>query len=395
VRRFRRCALPDVPLFEALTAWRRSAGARAASLASGALVLAALALIALSPATASAFPFGPPFIGGLHKVKEIGSTVPGNGDLNPYGIVVVRHSAGALVQGDVLISNFNNSENLQGTGSTIVEISPGGSQTLFAQLKASELPGSCPGGVGLTTALTILPDNYVVVGSLPSENGEAATAKAGCLIVLDPHGHPVKTISGHLINGPWDMTAASFFGFTDLFVTNVLNGTVEHGEEVTDGGTVVRVMLDTASPGPPHVIAENVIASGFPEQTDPSAFVLAPTGVALNVFGTLFVADTSANRIAAVPFAALRPFPALHGGPTVTSGGGLAAPLGMTLAPNGNILTANGGNGDIVETTPFGFQFPPVDTGAGEGGLFGLTLTPDQHGVYFVNDAANTLELLH
>lgn len=393
MRRFHRCALPDVPLSEHSTASRGGARTRAATLAAGVSVAAALALGALSPA-ASALPF-PSFIGGLHSVTEIGGTVPANGDLNPYGIVVVPHSAGALVQGDVLTSNFNNEENLQGTGSTIVELSPGGSQTVFAQLKASELHGSCPGGVGLTTALAILPDNYVVVGSLPSENGEAATAKAGCLIVLDPHGNPVKTISGGPINGPWDMTEASFFGVTELFVTNVLNGTVEHGEEVTDGGTVVRLILQTAMPGPPHVIAENVVAGGFPEQTNPAAFVLAPTGVALNAFGTLFVADTSANRIAAVPFAAVRPFPAPHGGITVTSGGSLAAPLGLTLAPNGNILTANGGNGDIVETTPFGFQFPPVDTGAGEGGLFGLALTPDQHGVYFVNDAANTLEELH
>ena len=394
MRRFRRCALPDVPLSGVLTAWCGGARTRAATLAAGVSVVAALALGVPSPAPASAFPF-PSFIGGLHNVTEVGPTVPTNGDVNPYGIVVVRHSAGALVQGDVLISNFNNEENLQGTGSTIVELSPGGGQTLFAQLKASELHGSCPGGVGLTTALAILPDNYVVVGSLPSENGEAATAKAGCLIVLDSHGNPVKTISGGPINGPWDMTAASFSGFTDLFVTNVLNGTVEHGEEVTDGGTVVRVTLETSLPGPPHVVAESVIASGFPEQTNPAAFVLAPTGVALNAFGTLFVADTSANRIAAVPFAAVRPFPATHGGITVTSGGSLAAPLGMTLAPNGNILTANGGNGDIVETTPFGFQFPPVDTGAGEGGLF--RPDPDTRparGV-FRHDAENTLDLLH
>ncbi len=75
--------------------------------------------------------------------------------------------------------------------------------------------------------------------------------------------------------------------------------------------------------------------------------------------------------------------------------GALNSPLGMTLAPNGDILTANGGDGNIVETTPFGFQFPPTDTGAGGGGLFGLTLSVHSPGIYFVNDTENTLDLLH
>ena len=35
----------------------------------------------------------------------------------------------------------------------------------------------------------------------------AATAKAGCLIVLDANGRVRETFSGHGINGPWDMTA--------------------------------------------------------------------------------------------------------------------------------------------------------------------------------------------
>jgi len=390
VRSFRRPVLPFFRPLEVLSEWPRSASARLWSLAATSLAATVLAGAAFAPAASA---FGPSFIGGLHTVSPIGGTVPGNGDVNPYGIVVVPRSSGALVRNDILISNFNDEENLQGTGTTIVELSPGGGQTVFSQLKAEEVPG-CPGGVGLTTALTILPDNYVVVGSLPSEDGSAATSSAGCLIVLDPHGHPVQTIAGKQINGPWDMTAATFFSFTDLFVSNVLNGTVEHGEETTFGGTVVRLTLQTGMPGPPRLVAENVIATGFPEKTNEAAFVLGPTGLALNQFGTLFVADTAANRIAAVPFAAFRFAPAPNGGLTVTSGGSLSAPLGMTLAPNGNILTANGGNGDIVETTPFGFQFPPVDTGAGEGGLFGLTLTPDQRGVYFVNDAENTLEVL-
>ena len=66
---------------------------------------------------------------------------------------MVPVTTGALVANNVLVSNFNNSGNLQGTGTTIVQIAPGGSLILFAQINANSLPGACPGGVGLTTAL--------------------------------------------------------------------------------------------------------------------------------------------------------------------------------------------------------------------------------------------------
>ncbi|HXW58826.1 MAG TPA: hypothetical protein VEJ23_05050, partial [Solirubrobacteraceae bacterium] len=111
--------------------------------------------------------------------------------------------------------------------------------------------------------------------------------------------------------------------------------------------------------------------------------------------GTLYVADTLGNRIAAVPNSVLRGTPLGGAGITVAAGGKLNGPLGMTLTPNGNLLTANGGDGNIVETTPFGVELAAVNTGAGEGGLFGLTVTPNLQGVYFVNDTENTLGLLH
>jgi hypothetical protein len=106
------------------------------------------------------------------------------------------------------------------------------------------------------------------------------------------------------------------------------------------------------------------------------------------------VADTQGNRIAAVPDALFRQTPLGGAGITVAKGGYLNSPLGMTLAPNGDILTTNGGDGNIVETTPFGAEFQPFDTEAGEGGLFGLTVTPNLRGVYFVNDSNNTLGLI-
>ena len=61
------------------------------------------------------------------------STVPSNGDLHPYGVAFVPHgfAAGKLNPGDLIVSNFNDSANVQGTGTTIVSISPSGQQSLF------------------------------------------------------------------------------------------------------------------------------------------------------------------------------------------------------------------------------------------------------------------------
>jgi len=357
----------------------------------------ACACAMLAPAVASALDH--PFLTPSAKVTQLGETVPANGDQNPYGIVNVPRSSGSLVAGDTLISNFNNAGspplgNLQGTGTTIVQMTPSGRQSLFAQINAAALPGACPGGVGLTTALAVLPQGFVVVGSLPTSNGMAATAQAGCLIVLDSSGHAVETISGGPINGPWDMTAVAQGSSATLFVTNVLNGTVASGETPIDEGTVVRIRLHVSPGHAPKVSSESVIAEGFPERTDPAALVVGPTGVALGEEGTLYVADTQGNRIAAVPNALGRQTPVTGAGRTIARGGYLNSPLGMTLAPNGDLLTANAADGNIVETTPAGAEFQPFDTGAGGGGLFGLEVTPNLKGLYFVDDANNTLGLI-
>src|SRR4029077_14780720 len=107
----------------------------------------------------------------LKTISTIASTVPGNGDVNPYGMAQVKRTTGNLRAGHILVSNFNNSSNAQGTGTTIVDVAPDGSVSLFAALTAGSLPGSCPGGVGLTTALVVLEQGWVIVGSLPTADG--------------------------------------------------------------------------------------------------------------------------------------------------------------------------------------------------------------------------------
>jgi hypothetical protein len=349
------------------------------------------------------------FIGPFNTVQTLASTVPKSGDVNPYGVAVAPVTKGLLTAGDVLVSNFNNHRNLQGTGRTIVEISPSGGVTLFASLAPNRLPGPCPGGLGLTTALVALTSGFVIVGSLPTKNGTSASMQAGCLIVLNSSGTPVETISrlttsGSLINGPWDMTAKDDGSTVTLFVTNVLNGTVAASPNVVNEGTVVRIVLSVPTTGVPTVTSATTIGNGLAERTDPAALVVGPTGLGLSSSDdTLFVADSAANRVAAISDPLGRATPT--SGTTVTSGGAINDPLGLAIAPNGNILTTNGGDGNLVETTPT----PPgqqvavkmLDTSPapgfpnGNGTLFGLAVVPDGSGVYFVNDGTNTLNLLH
>ena len=177
-----------------------------------AIVTTVAGLLAVTAGSASAGGF-PAFVGPLHKTSVIASTVPGNGDVNPYGVAVIPRSTGDLFRGNVLVSNFNNKANVQGTGTTIVEVTPSGHRFVFARINRHLR--SCPGGVGLTTALTALRSGWVIVGSLPTRKG--AVSGPGCLIVLDRFGHVRETFTGNGINGPWDMTTADGGRTADLF----------------------------------------------------------------------------------------------------------------------------------------------------------------------------------
>src|SRR5271165_4407793 len=116
------------------------------------------------------------------------STVPTNGDVNPYGVAFVPNNfktgSGPLRHGDILVSNFNNKQNLQGTGTTIVRIPASGAPTLFYQ-------GTAP--LGLSTGLGTLQYGFVLVANLPTTNGMAASAKAGSLLVINNQGKLIQT----------------------------------------------------------------------------------------------------------------------------------------------------------------------------------------------------------
>ena len=387
------------------------------------------ALLFLLPATAALADDDQAVLPSLTTIKTVASTVPANGDVNPYGMAQVKRTIGKLHAGHILISNFNNSGNFQGEGSTIVDVAPDGTMSVFAALNPTSLPnpvsltaGSCPGGIGLTTALVVLKQGWVIVGSLPTKDQGMTFTGSGCLIVLDSLGTAKETFYGSLINGPWDMTAFDGDREASLFVTNVLNGTVSAGGAVVHGGTVTRLNLNLQGPMP-SLQSITTIGSGFAERTDPAALVIGPTGVGLRAScegdgddcahhegdrdgdhhdsSLLYVADTLSSRVAVIDRALTRTTSAGIGR-TLSSGGSLNGPLGLVVTPSGTVLTVNSSDGLITEISPHGMQVarkqldntPVPGSLPGAGTLFGLVFDPAA-GVYFVDDGSNTLNLLH
>jgi hypothetical protein len=337
------------------------------------------------------------FLAGVKKHSLLTSTQPDNGDQNPYALVVAPVTAGAVRKGDVLVDNFNNSGNLQGTGSTIIDYRPGtGQMSVFAAVPHDL--ADCPGGIGLSTAMTMLRSGWVIVGSAPSTDGTTKTLGAGCLIVLDSSGKVAGTISSPKIADPWGNMAVIDNGDrATLFISNAGFGIGAPGQAVQHKATVLRIGLEIPAGKPPAVTSETVVADGFGAQPDAGAFLIGPTGLAMGPDGGLFVSDAIGNQIVSIPDALTRTDSAGTGKP-VTSGGMLNRPLAMTVAPNGDLLAVNGLDGYVVEITQAGTQVGKklIDGDAaqsppGNGDLFGIAINPAGKGFYYVEDDVNTL----
>lgn len=346
------------------------------------------------------------FLETIHRHSTRTSTVPENGDLNPYAVIVAPVSAGKIQKDDVLVTNFNNVSNLQGTGGTIIDFNPATNKTSEFTRLPQRLP-QCPGGVGLGTAMTMLKTGWVIVGSTPSTDGTTRTKGDGCLLVLDPNGRLVATWTGPNINDPWGNMAVIDNGTTaTLFIS--MAGFDVPGPGVRDPrtgypvtvnkATVLRIQLSIPQGKPPVITNQTVLANGFGQRADRDVFLIGPTGLALVSDDTLYVSDALGNRIVAIPEATTRKTSA-GTGRVVTKDGLLKRPLAMCLAPNGDLLVTNAKNGQVVEVDPkSGKQLYAqwIDTNQaqsppGNGDLFGIAMTPDGHGFYYVEDDVNTL----
>jgi sugar lactone lactonase YvrE len=346
------------------------------------------------------------FLETIHHQSTLTSTVTDNGDLNPYALAIAPVTAGKITKGDVLVDNFNNISNLQGTGDTIIAYNPSTKATTLVASLPQHL-AQCPGGIGLTTAMTMLKTGWIIVGSTPSTDGTTRTKGKGCLLVLDPNGKLVATWADDKIDGPWGNMAIVDNGSSATLFVSMAGFDVpapdvrdpQTGYPVTvNKATVLRIRLKIDEGNAPVITEETVVADGFGQRADRDAFLVGPTGLALASDGTLYVSDALANQIVAIEQATTRTS-SVGTGHVVTKDGLLRRPLAMVMAPNGNLLVINAKNGQVVEIDPVAgkqisarwidadqAQSPP-----GNGDLFGIVIAPDGNGFYYVADDVNTL----
>jgi hypothetical protein len=300
------------------------------------------------------------------------STVPSNGDVNPYGVAFIGNNfltgTGPLQHGDILVSNFNNKQNLQGTGTTIVRIpASGAAPSVFFK-------GTAP--LGLSTGLGTLRYGFVLVANLPTADGTSNTAKAGSLLVLNNQGKLIQTFTSSQIDGPWDMTVVDNSDRASVYFSNALNGTVSRIDFAVSAKGLTKLDHFT-------------IASGYLHQGDPAALFDAPTGLVYDrLTDTLYVASTLDNIVFAVPQASTRtssggPGFIVYDDPTHLHGA-----LAMAEAPNGHLLVTNNDvvNSDpnqpseIVEFTKDGNFVKEIPVDPNQGGSFGLAVSVNSDG---------------
>jgi len=349
---------------------------------------AATVTFAISAASAPRAEAAPAFL----PAQVNSSTIPANGDVNPYGVAFVPDGFprdGVIAAGDVLVSNFNNNANLQGTGTTIVQLRPGG--TLAPPGNAVTFFTS--GLPGLSTALGVLRAGFVIVGNVPTADGTAATIGQGALQVIDRHGQLVQTwTDSTFLDGPWDLAIDDEGGQAHVFVSNVLSGTV----------TRLDVAVFSASV---KLLKKTTIAMGYTHAPNAAALVLGPTGLAYDEGeDTLYVASTADNAIYSIPNAA-HARSAADRGDLVFADSHLRGPLALRLAPTGNLLAANGDavNGDvlhpseIVEFTKRGNFVRAYNVDSSQGGAFGIDTLSDPDAPFnyaVIDDVTNNLSVV-
>jgi DNA-binding beta-propeller fold protein YncE len=231
------------------------------------------------------------------------------------------------------------------------------------------------------------------VGNLPvTYAGGVATPHQGSLQIFNRNGILISTLNDStLLDSPWDLTINDQGSQAQVFVSNVLSG------------TVTRLNLSVTSTQV-TVISKTQIGSGYAHRPSAAAVVVGPTGLAYDPdHDTLYVASTADNEIFAIGDAGDRNSSAGTGFMVFEDQNHLHGPLGLVLAPNGNLIAANGDAvnpggtpNELVEFTPQGRLVAEYEMDAGApGGAFGIASIVSQGSMRFasVDDNLNTVTI--
>lgn len=321
----------------------------------------------------------------LNTITTIGSTVdPLFGELNPYGLDIAKATNGPIAAGDLVVCNFNNSTNVQGTGSTIIALHP--------------TAGSTPTHIAQDASLL----GCDAIALAPNDNIWAAAFAANDNPIVTPGGAVFTTLPGGPWQHPFGQTFAPNpgpFGIAAFYESNAADG------------SIVRIDIH---PGPTFTF--DIIATGFAVNGGAPGSILGPSGLQYDAMhDRLFIVDGANNTLVTFKHVSTIPQggitvsgttfsgPFAHRARLVFSGAPLNGPISSALFPDGHIVLGNTldatGQNLMVEIAPHAgrvLDVKNVDTGAG-GALFGMVAagsnTADTK-LYFNDDNDNTVKLL-
>jgi sugar lactone lactonase YvrE len=319
----------------------------------------------------------------LNDEDTVGSLVdPVTGGVNPYGLDVAKVTSGPISKGDLVVCDFNNSSNVQGTGRSVLVIHPA--------------IGSKPHHI--TDLAPLLGCNAIAM----APNGTIWAAAFGA------NDNPVLTSSGTLITALRQFHWHHPFGEAFVPAVNAHSVPAFYVSNAQDG-SLVRVGVTAAG------FTFTTIVTGFPVNGGAPGSILSPSGLNYQPNGDiLYVVDGTNNalysiaHISAIGANGIKVNGLSFSGPqaanakVVFHGAPLNGPISSALLFNGNIVLGNtldpNGKNLMVEISPAGtlLAVKNVDTGAA-GSIFGMVATGTTQAstkLYFNDDNANALMVL-
>jgi len=322
----------------------------------------------------------------------IGSTIV-KGELNPYGLDVAKSDSGPIKAGDLVICNFNNPANVQGTGSTILALHPvkHSKPTFIAQ---------DPSLVGCN-AIALSPNDVSWAAAYSANDNPLVTAPVTAPVTA------TGTVLTTLPFGPWHGPFGEAFspkkgpfGKAAFYVTNAGDGTIVRVNILSAGGFSV-----------------DVIATGFAFNGGAPGSILGPSGLQYDAKNdNLYIVDGADNsltvfkHVSTIPPGGIFLENVSFGGPfhnrarRVFSGSPLNGPISSALLPNGHLVLGNtldaAKSNIMVEISPSrgkAVATKNVDTGVAAGALFGMVATgtsDDDVQLFYNDDNTNTLNVL-